>query len=197
MAWLICLSKVEITFCISDPWRSFSILIFTLVFPVGVLTLGTISPLEKIHFSIVSWISRSWISMSWFISNPLGSFSILVYTLVFLVGVLTLGNISPLEKIHFSLFLKSSGHDLTCDSRVLLARIVLSLMIPQTWWGVKRSLSCCSVLCPVSASHLQVHWCMCYNFPRRLNNAILWQVTIKIVNLKSVFSYLWILTGSH
>ena len=35
--------------------------------------LGTFSSLKKIHFSIVSWISRSW-----FISDPCGSFSPLV-----------------------------------------------------------------------------------------------------------------------
>ena len=47
-------------------------LFWTLVFPVGILTLGTSSLLEKIQF-LVSWISRSWN-----ISDPWGSFSIFV-----------------------------------------------------------------------------------------------------------------------
>ena len=132
---------------------------FILFFPRKGFNFGKYFPSGENTIFIVSWIS-----MSWFISDSVGSFSILVYTLVFPVGVLTLGNISPLEKIHFALFLKSPGHDLSCDPRGLLARIVLSLMIPQTWWGMRRSLSFCSVLRPVSASHLQVHWCMCYNW---------------------------------
>ena len=76
--------------------------------------------------------------------------------LVFPVGVLTLETISLLEKIHFSLFLEFPVHDLWRDPWGLLAGIFLSLIIPRTWLGVRRSLSFWSFLCPVSASHLQV-----------------------------------------
>ena len=49
-------------------------------------------------FFIVSWISRSW-----FISDSWGSFSILSSNSCFPCRYLTEGNISPLEKIHFSI----------------------------------------------------------------------------------------------
>ena len=144
-----------------------------LVFPVGSLTLKTISPLEKIHFS--SFFESPGLDVSRIVKDHfLPLFKLLTFENYFIFE----------EKIHFSLFLESPGHDLSpiledqflslfkscftrwefnCenyfpfgentfflvswisrswrDPRGLQTGIVLSLIIPWTWWGVRRSLS--------------------------------------------------------
>ena len=95
-----CFLNLQVVIYLWSLWIIFSPCL-TFIFPIGVLTLGIISPLEKIHFSL-------------FLESPGHDLSIILEDhLVVQVGVFTLETISPLEKIHFSLILEYPGHDLS------------------------------------------------------------------------------------